>query len=92
MTGGWTPESWDPAPWEADPWADADGPSGAGHRRSEVAPGPVVVLAASGGALAATAVGLLVLLLGGVVVAVAVGALVLLGACALGSAYLRGAR
>lgn len=94
MTGGWNPESWDSEKWAddtspvRDSWADAYRPTEARYDRR----GPVVVLAAGGGAVAATALGLLVLLLGGVVVAVAAGVLVLLGACALGSAYLRGAR
>lgn len=93
MTGGWNPESWDPERWVddtspvRDSWADVYGPNEARYGR-----GPVVVLAAGSGAIAATALGLLVLLPGGVVVAVAAGVLVLLGACALGSAYLRGAR
>lgn len=94
MTGGWNPESWNSEGWVddtapvRDSWADAYGPTEARYSRR----GPVVVLAAGGGAVAATALGLLVLLLGGVVVAVAAGVLVLLGACALGSAFLRGVR
>lgn len=97
MNGGWTPESWDPAPWDPagwvddltpgrDPWTGPYGPINDGPGR------PVLVLAAGGGAVAATALGLVVLLLGGAVVALIVGAMVLLGACAVGSAYLRGAR
>jgi hypothetical protein len=49
-------------------------------------------LAAAGGAVVATGLGLLVLLLGGVLVAMVLGALVLLGAGAVGAAWLRGAR
>ncbi len=92
----WDPQRWDPEPWTdvgrpARDWAAAQVPT-SGHGVGRAAgPGPVL-LAAAGGAVVATGLGLLVLLLGGVLVAMVLGALVLLGAGALGAAWVRGAR
>lgn len=99
---GWDSDSWDPEPWtdngRRDSWATAYGPLGRDADRAAgsppaagVGPGPVL-LAAGGGAVVATGLGLLVLLLGGVLVGLIIGGLVLLGAAAMVTAYLRGAR
>lgn len=94
------PQAWDPQRRDQELWtvngrptrdwaAEASTPDRGADR--PLGPGPVV-LGAAGGAVVATGLGLLVLLLGGVLVAMVLGGLVLLGAATVGAAWLRGAR
>lgn len=92
----WDPQRWDEEPWTVDGrptrgWAAAHTPTSDRRADYPAGAGPVL-LAAAGGVVVATGLGLLVLLLGGVLVAMVLGGLVLLGGGALVAAWARGAR